>query len=170
MQKSIFHILKFPYVTFISFLNLAEYRGKLFQFWLNKDVNKYLKSLLSLALFLVITSSISGQAAGDYRTVISGNWSNNALWEVYDGALWNACGLGNYPGAAAGTLTVNIRNSHTVTMDVTPANNIGALTFANGTALLTVLDVNGQTLNVTGAVTFGVPAADPGDHPFPGKL
>ncbi|MFH0842575.1 MAG: hypothetical protein V1903_08140, partial [Bacteroidota bacterium] len=153
---------KFPFRECKFFPHQIEFTGRLFQSWLIQDLKKYLKSLYSLALLFIVSVSLSGQVSGDYQTTGSGNWSNNAIWEVHNGTSWNPCGALDYPGAAAGTQTVNIRNGHTVTMDVSPLT-IGALTFANNSTA-SGLVINGQTLSITGAVTFGAPTANPGDQ------
>ena len=48
--------------------------------------------LLSVTLFLglMITSKLSAQNSGDYRSVTSGNYTDASTWETFDGANWIA--------------------------------------------------------------------------------
>ena len=64
---------------------------------------------------------------------------------------WAAPGANGYPGQNAGAGTVTIRNNHNVTLNVSPANNIGTLTIDPG-ANATALTFGAFTLNVTGDV------------------
>ena len=55
-----------------------------------------------------------GQQTGDYRSAGSGNWTNPANWEVYNGTAWVAAT--NYPGQTAGTNTVTILGGDTISL------------------------------------------------------
>ena len=94
-----------------------------------------------------------GQAVGDYQTNATGswNWSTTANWQRWNGTTWVAPGANGYPGQNAGTGTVTILNNHNVTLNVSPANNVVALTINPG-ANATALAFGGFTLNVTGDV------------------
>ena len=93
--------------------------------------------------------------------VWSGSWrlSDNCLRQLEYGRKlatmgpWylGSSGSTGYPGQNAGTGTVTIRNNHNVTLNVSPANNIGALTIDPG-ANATALTFGAFTLNVTGDV------------------
>jgi hypothetical protein len=67
-------------------------------------------------LFLVNGLSITAQTTGDYRSVSSGNWSNPAVWEVFNGISWVSAT--NYPGQSADADHVLIGNGNTVTLNV----------------------------------------------------
>jgi len=101
-----------------------------------------------------------GQSAGDYRSVSTGSWDVITTWETYDGASWVPCAAGDYPGALGVAGVVNIRNGHTITLNVNPVNAIGDLSFQASTTNNTTLSMSGQTLTVTGSVTFGVPSVN----------
>ncbi len=126
------------------------------------SVRGYLRrGFLSLAGLFLFAAISFAQVNGDYQTRATGNWNSNAVWQVWSGGAWNNCLAGDYPGAAPGTGSVNIRSSHAVTLNLTPANAIGALTFAPGnTALESVTFSGAWTLNVTGAVTYTVPGVN----------
>ena len=47
--------------------------------------------LITLLFFLLaFLADLSAQEAGDYRSAGSGNWTDPANWEVYDGSSWVA--------------------------------------------------------------------------------
>ncbi len=122
-----------------------------------------LKSVL-LGIALVFSISLSAQSDGDYRTAVSGswNWSTVANWEVYSSG-WVAAT--EYPGQSAGTGEVTIDDDGAqITLDVSTANPIGSLTFADGTTSATDITFGSNSLTVTGAITFGNPDADAGDQ------
>lgn len=64
-----------------------------------------------------------GQTTGDYRTVNSGNWNNDNIWERWDGDSWET--PNRYPGENTGTGNVEIR--HNVTLNTAVANPLGSL-------------------------------------------
>ena len=78
-------------------------------------------------LFLLLCSGLelSGQSTGDYRSVASGNWSNPAVWQRYNGVAWVAAT--SYPGQNADANHVLIGNGNTVTLNV----DITAYTLTN---------------------------------------
>jgi hypothetical protein len=71
----------------------------------------------------------------DFRSVGSGNWSNNATWQKFDGTAWVAAGAGEYPGlnATFAGRDVFIRTGHTVSLDVTPAEDVQNFVIEGGT-------------------------------------
>ncbi len=125
-----------------------------------KKPNLTKKSFLPvLALLFSVISN--GQVDGDYQTRATGNWSANTTWQVYASGIWNNCLVGDFPGVTPGSGSVNILSGHAVTLNVSPANQIGALTFAPGNIALSSVVFGGNwTLNVTGAVTYTVPGAN----------
>lgn len=110
------------------------------------------------ALFFMISFfisySIRAQTTGDYRSnAASFNWSATASWQRWSGAAWVSNPAQGYPGQNTGTGTVTIQNGATVALDVSPANNIGALTVGGGTS--GTLNVTGnQNLTATGKMTI----------------
>ena len=117
------------------------------------DINKITKFFAIFAALSVFCLNGYGQSAGDYRTNATGtwDWSTTGNWQRYNGTAWAAPGANGYPGQNAGTGTVTIRNNHNVTLNVSPANNIGTLTIDPG-ANATALTFGAFTLNVTGDV------------------
>ena len=114
-------------------------------------INKLKKHFAIFVALSILCLHGYGQAVGDYQTVAGGNWNTVANWQRWDGAAWVAPGANGYPGQNAGTGTVTIRNNHNVTLNVSPANNIGALTINPG-ANATAFTFGAFTLNVTGDV------------------
>jgi hypothetical protein len=119
--------------------------------------------ILAIGLYFLLGCELFGQVNGDYQTRATGNWNANTTWQVFSG-IWVNCATGDYPGASPGAGKVAIRNGHVITLNISPANNIGALTYAAGTTSATSLTIAGQTLNVTGTVTFGAPGSSTGDQ------
>ena len=114
-----------------------------------------------LVVVLFFSVIAQGQVDGDYQTLASGNWNGNSTWQVRSGGAWVNCVAGDYPGAAVGAGTVNILSGNTVTLTASPANPIGALTFAPGNiALSSVVFGGAWTLNISGAVTYTLPGAN----------
>src|SRR6267378_241433 len=127
---------------------------------------------LAQALFTVILFGLVGggtawgQAAGDYRSKQSGNWSSTNTWERFNGASWIA--VVATPTSLDGQITIRAGHIVTVTASVTAdqvivqaggqitVNSAFILTLANGAG--TDLDVFG-TVNVAGTLTINAGAA-----------
>jgi len=122
----------------------------------------YLSKLASLAVntllisvFVMNLQTGFAQVNGDYRTRATGNWNSNATWQKRTGGAWVNCTAGDYPGVAAGSGTVTILNGHNVSLNVSPANAIGALLVGNAGSTTTALTFSSSnTLTVTGTVTI----------------
>jgi hypothetical protein len=121
------------------------------------------KRCVALVAFL-LTSMLNpgvgwGQKVGDYRTKKTGtsswDWTNAKNWQQCktSGKWVNA---DSYPGQYTGTVTVTILNNTNVTLNVSPANAIGDLVVMAGGSS-TSLDINGNTLNVSGGITLNAP-------------
>ena len=92
--------------------------------------NRPNKNCHGKAIALIFTLTLAwgaawGQSAGDYRSRATGNWNNTATWRRYNGSDWVAAT--DYPGQNPGTGTVTIQDGDNVSLNVTPANSIGAL-------------------------------------------
>ncbi len=116
-----------------------------------------------MLLFSVIGFS---QAVNDYRSKAAGNWSALASWERWNGASWAQPTVGEgYPGQNSVSGAVTIRYAaffgfYSITLDVSPANNIGSLSVNTLVSLTTSgnpsLTVNGNlTVTALGTFTFG---------------
>ncbi len=109
-------------------------------------INKSLRFFAFITVLSGFCLSGYGQMTGDYRTVAAGNWNTDNIWEMYDGDSWET--PTRYPGEIAGTGVVTVR--HDVTLNVSPANPIGALVIQ---AILLQRDNNAnRTLTVSGDV------------------
>ncbi len=113
--------------------------------------------LLSIfsALFLIYHPAHS-QTIGDYRTIASGNWSNLAIWQQWDGTAWGT--PANYPGQIAATpgTVVTIRNTHNVALNVSPTEYIINFAIdAGGTLNLSACQIllYTGTLTTSGSIT-----------------
>ncbi len=70
--------------------------------------------ILSFIFCVVIASVALSQSAGDFRSFQTGNWSDTASWERYNGATW-VNPAPNVPTAVDGAIT--ILEGHTITVD-----------------------------------------------------
>lgn len=102
---------------------------------------------------------------GDYRSTGTGNWATNATWEKFVNSTWVAST--DYPGVAdptSNTSRVFVRNTHTVTLDLTPLNDIGRLFVESGATYLILFSSPGS-LRARNAITVnGTYTANNGDY------
>ncbi len=107
-------------------------------------------------IFLLWFSTInflSAQVTGDYRSYATGNWSDVSKWDRYNGSSWvnNPVAFG-YPGQNSVPGTVTIRSGHVITVNVSPAYHIGAITITGTTT--TTLTLSSVTLNIDGTINI----------------
>jgi len=114
-------------------------------------------SLLVIISLILLSRVTLGQVDGDYQTRATGNWNDNNTWQVRSGGTWVA---GDYPGAAAGALTVYITGGRTVSVTADVPNSIGALTFAGNGASNIVQYSGAFILDITGAITINPPTSN----------
>lgn len=94
---------------------------------------------------------LHAQQTGDYRSSGSGNWTNAANWEVYNGTAWVAAT--NYPGEIAGTNNVYILGGNTISLGSTIPSAIQALYVGDGTG-------GTDTLQVSNSANLNTPLID----------
>lgn len=112
--------------------------------------------ILSLMFFAALNSF--SQTTGDYRTAADANWSVLSTWERWNGASWVTPTVGQgYPGEFAVPAVVTILNTDDVTLDVSPANNIGSLVLQTGSSTSSITFSGTNSLTVNGNVSFEVP-------------
>src|SRR5688572_14803022 len=111
-----------------------------------------MKKVLLFSAGLIFFANLSAQVVGDYRTIASGNWDNDFIWQRFNGSAYVVAT--EYPGESAGTGEVIINISHAVTLNVSPAFAIGSLTLAGGNGSNSLTISNTSTLNVTGGIQF----------------
>lgn len=99
---------------------------------------------------VVVILPLSSLFADQFRSSGTGNWGTNGTWQISTngGSTWAAAT--RTPGSAAND-TVLIRNGHTVTLNVSPANALAILTIGEGTS--GALSIGGQIISVNGSVT-----------------
>jgi fibronectin-binding autotransporter adhesin len=126
-----------------------------------------MKPLKFLISCLFVLSSLYGmaQAVGDYRSQATGPWTTLATWQRLNSTgpeVWlTPTAPQGYPGQNAIPGTVTIRNTHTVTLDVSPANSIGNLVVGEGVSGILALGINANntfTLTCTGNITVAAGA------------
>jgi hypothetical protein len=100
-----------------------------------------MKTLITIIQILVIiiiaNTSICSQSAGDYRSLITGNWNTASTWETYNGSSW-------IPAVTPPTGSENITVDDSVNVDV--AVNISGYVILSG---------DGNIEIGTGSLTFG---------------
>jgi hypothetical protein len=125
---------------------------------------------MMLALILCFSVGLFAQTTGDYRTAGSGNWSNAATWQRYNGSTWLSA-----PSAPTGSGVITIQSTDSVYVDILVSiadtlRNQGKL---GGTGSLTIVGTyqhdepngsipqptwaNGSTCLVTGYTTGSKP-------------
>ena len=118
--------------------------------------------LLTLAALMGSLPSALAQSVGDYRSNGTGNWGTLNTWQRLN-ALPNTwatpTATQGYPGQYAGTGTVTIQNNQNVTLNVSPANPIGAIEIASGNGN-SYITVGAYTLNVTGGIIINAPTTN----------
>lgn len=126
------------------------------------------KRLLSVTIILVnafvfaAAGSAGAQSVGDYRTNASSlNWTATSNWQRWNGTTWVSNPAQGYPGQNAGTGTVTIQNGHSVTLNVSPSEDIGSLVIGGGISGTLTLGNNNtnRTLTVAGNITVNAGAS-----------
>lgn len=113
--------------------------------------SNYMKHLSLLFLTAAFFLHVKSQVTGEYRSVVSGDWYNLAVWERFDGSAWQPATV--EPASTDGTIT--IRNAHAVsaTTAVTADQLIvavgGTLTISN---TVTIADGPGDDLTSNGTL------------------
>lgn len=69
----------------------------------------YFKICLSILLTLILFASTYTQSVGDYRSNGTGNWSNTAMWQRYNGTTWVSA-----PAPPTGSETITIRSGDSI--------------------------------------------------------
>jgi hypothetical protein len=67
---------------------------------------------LFTGFFLLFSVVSNAQTAGDYRSIISGDWSNASRWQRFNGVSWVAAGTA--PSSSDNVIT--IQSAHTITI------------------------------------------------------
>ena len=69
------------------------------------------KFYVAILLLVMAVTYANAQVAGDFRSRASGNWSDIATWETYDGAAW-----ANATVAPTAVNNVYLQRAHTITL------------------------------------------------------
>src|ERR1043166_595886 len=110
-----------------------------------------MKKIFFIILACFITCLAFGQAA--YRTKNSGNWSDTATWERFNGTSWVPLLISQIPGA---TDSVYIQGGHTLTL--TQDQNCYDLNI-NSTVTGTAFNLANYKLNISGRIRSFTSAA-----------
>ncbi len=112
--------------------------------------------------------------AGDYRSVASGNWSNLATWQFFNGTSWATPTAGQgVPTITSGKITIqsgtSVRVNSTMYIDELIINNGGAMDFASNITL-TIADDPGVDLINNGTITVNGRSTGPNYLNVDGQL
>ncbi len=114
-----------------------------------------LRRITLLLVFIFSSGYLLAQTVGDYRTNANTAWGTLATWQRFNGIGWVVPTAGEgYPGQFGVPGLVTIRNFNSITLNVSPANNIGALTIEAGDQLSNITFTGTNSLVVNGAVTI----------------
>lgn len=115
---------------------------------------------------MVKGAATKNPVAGDFRSVKSGEWSDTATWQKYDGSNWVAAtSLTDYPAYDGGVNTATVQDGHTVSYTQSFSKGFGYIqktVIASGGQLivgagnsLKVAGINGSTvvLQIDGTLT-----------------
>ncbi|HSC37457.1 MAG TPA: pectinesterase family protein, partial [Chitinophagaceae bacterium] len=106
---------------------------------------------IQLANFMVKGLSTKNATTGDYRSVKSGEWSDTATWQKYDGTNWVAAAtLTDYPAYDGGVNTAFIQNGHTITYTHSFTKGFGYIQKTNINKGGQLIVAAGQSLSVAG--------------------
>src|SRR5437870_4641554 len=117
---------------------------------------------LALALFFSLTTSAQPPAAGDYRSAATGDWTDPAIWETYNGTAWIPASAA--PSSTDGVITIlsghSVSINGPVTTDQTIVDAGGSLlvnvfSSVDGGNDLTIADGTGTDLIVNGTLFLG---------------
>ena len=151
INKNISHKNRFIssfYLTKTLFCNfLSEPVNKLKEFYLTKlkpathfkNPGVLIRALIISVILLSFSQLAGAQQPGDYRTKISGNWINPAIWERYNGTVWVS--VTNSP--------VDVQEGVSLTISVGTTVNSGSLTVQP----LGILHVDGNLI-IDGELTM----------------
>jgi len=129
------------------------------QFW-RELWSRFMKKHLMVTLagvVILLTGMFSfsdAQSNGDYRSVNSGNWNDNTVWQKYNSGVWSASP--DYPLSVTGTVTIQSPNIVTIK----GSDTVSTLIVNSGAQLQTL--VSGDTLWVTGTSAINGYAKDGG--------
>ncbi|MCL9807916.1 T9SS sorting signal type C domain-containing protein [Flavobacterium luminosum] len=125
----------------------------------NYLLKKRILPLLLLFQLFLFNSNVFAQSVGDYRSVVSGNWTTLGTWQYYNGSAWvtpSGTNPQGYPGQYT-TGNVTIASGHTVTIGgagitTQPIASItinGNLLLNGNTSSTTTYNINSSSITVT---------------------
>lgn len=91
----------------------------------NQNVGFYYRLLFLSVILLSFIQFVGAQKNGDYRSKTSGNWSDAAIWEIYNGTSW--VNTSNSPVNVPGGITVTISAGTTVNSGSLTVQPLGIL-------------------------------------------
>ncbi len=124
---------------------------------------------LALVIICCLGNAVSfSQNAGDFRSAGTGDWSNLAIWQTYNGSSW--IGASTIPDTLGHT---TIQSGDSVSVTTAAITYVGASTIATGAQVAVIgvgdstvrLRIANGTMTVVGTLTqTGGPAPSPGPY------
>jgi MBG domain (YGX type) len=100
------------------------------------------------------TLTVFNASTGDYRSRVSGVWTDVNTWERWDGSAWVTPPT-NYPSQTTGTGVIYIRDGHAITSGiifVSDANRASRIELSAGTAASSLTIDGTSTVGATGGI------------------
>jgi hypothetical protein len=100
------------------------------------------------------TLTVSDANTGDYRSIVSGVWTNVNTWESWNGTAW-VTPPATYPSQTTGTGVVYISDGHAVSSGsifVSDANRASRIELSSGTAASSLTIDGTSTLGASGGI------------------
>lgn len=113
---------------------------------LSPHKNTTMKTNFYSLILLVLIKICYSQNLGDYRTIASGNWEDTSNWQIFTASGWTA--TNQFPGQTNGNYTVNINDTHTIT--------VGNYTNGNNSGPTLTKSYNIGNLNILGQLTLNI--------------
>lgn len=122
-----------------------------------ENLEVYTNTFVNNGSYIRNNGTISTVNPGDFRSVANGNWSAAGTWQKFVAVSgWTAAGGGEYPGTAA-FVGSDVFIRHTVTLDVTPIEDVRNLIIESGAAVITSCNtsvrVRGNLVSCAGTIT-----------------
>ena len=106
--------------------------------------------LMGICCFAVSICSLKAQTVGDFRSINSGNWNTNSIWQTYNGTTWIATTAP--PSVSAPNITV--QHAVVVTDSVTIAGTSTLLITSGGMFDIYRTVTNRGTINNNGIINW----------------
>ena len=105
---------------------------------------------MSICCFTASICCLQAQTVGDFRSINSGNWTTNSIWQTYNGTAWIAASAP--PSVSA--LNITVQHSVVITDSVTISGTSTLLITSGGMLDLYKTVTNRGTINNDGIINW----------------